>query len=161
ISVLEPVREYRRGQQRPATMLSPLTGLVDAARADSEAARRFSIMVDALVSDAPRFRAEDLRQILTEWRDAGPQLNSIIERSQALPEADPFANDLTDLATIGLEATSYVTENVAPTVQWRAAKLARLEQAAKPKAALEFAVIPSIRLLVIAAAELPALRQLS
>src|SRR6266850_3224184 len=36
VSVVEPVKEYRRYQMRPQTMLSPLTGLVDAARPDSE-----------------------------------------------------------------------------------------------------------------------------
>jgi hypothetical protein len=36
--------------------------------------------------------------------------------------------------------------------------LARLDEAAKPKAALEFVVITSVRKLVIAAAELPEIR---
>ncbi len=161
VSVLAPVKEYRRGQQRPATMLTPLTGLVDATQADSEAARRFSSMVESLLSDAPRFRVEAVRQALTEWRDAGPELNSIIERAPALHEAKPLADDLSDIAAIGLEATSYLTDGVTPTSQWRDAKLARLEQAARPKAALEFAVIRSVRLLVIAAAELPSLQQSS
>jgi hexosaminidase len=161
VSVLEPVKEYHRGQQRPSTMLSPLTGLVDAARPDSEAARRFSIMVDALLSDAPRFRVAAVRQVLDEWRDAGPELNAIIERAPALREAQPLADDLSDIATIGLEAAGYLADGVAPTAQWREAKLARLEQAAKPKAALEFANIRSVKMLVIAAAELPSLQQLS
>ena len=163
VSVLEPVKEYRRGQQRPSTMLSPLAGLVDAARPDSKASRRFSLMVDGLLSDAPRFQtyAGDLRQSLTKWRAAEPELGAIIERAPALREAQPLANDLSDIATIGLEATSYLADGVAPTTQWRDAKLARIEQAAKPKAALEFAVIPSVRQLVIAAAELPSLQQLS
>jgi hexosaminidase len=161
VSVLEPVKEYRRGQQRPATMLTPLTGLVDAARPDSEAARRFSAAVDALLSDAPRFRAEAVRQALSEWRDAGPELNSIIERAPALHESKPLADDLADIAAIGLEATSYLTDGVAPTAEWRDTRLARLDQAAKPKAALEFAVIRSVKLLVIAAAELPSLQQSS
>src|SRR5215204_4745822 len=47
-SVVEPVKEYRRYQQRPQTMLSPLTGLVDAARPDSAASRSFSRRVDLL-----------------------------------------------------------------------------------------------------------------
>ena len=142
-------------------MLSPLTGLVDAAQADSETARQFSNMVEALLSDAPHFRAEEVRRVLMGWRDAGPELNSILERAPALHEARPLVDDLSDMATIGLEATSYLTDNVAPTIQWRDASLARLEQAAKPKAALEFATVPSLRLLVIAAAELPSLQQLS
>ena len=161
VSVLEPVKEYHRGQQRPSTMLAPLTGLVDAARPDSEAARRFSALVGAVLSDAPRFRVEAVRQPLTEWRDAGPKLNSIIERAPALREAQPLADDLSDIAALGLEATSYLKDGVGPTMQWRDASLARLEQAAKPKAALESAIIGSIRQLVIAASELPSLRQLS
>src|SRR5207244_4851112 len=54
-SITEPVKEYRRYQMRPQTMLSPLTGLVDAARPDSEMARQFVANVDAFLSDAPRF----------------------------------------------------------------------------------------------------------
>ena len=45
-------------------MLSPLTGLVDAARPDSEAARQFAEMVDGFLADAPRlrlYRSEILR----------------------------------------------------------------------------------------------------
>src|SRR5205807_10343316 len=99
VSVIEPVKEYRRGQQRPSTMLSPLTGLVDAARPDSEEARRFATMVDGLTSDAPRFRlyAEEIQLTLTQWRDAGPQLNAMIERAPALREAQPLATDLSDI----------------------------------------------------------------
>jgi hexosaminidase len=161
VSLVEPVKEYRRGQQRPSTMLSPLTGLVDAAHADSETARQFSNMVEALLSDAPHFRAEEVRRVLIGWRDAGPELNSILERAPAVHEARPLVDDLSEMARIGLEATSYLTGTVAPTTQWRDSSLARLEQAAKPKAALEFAIVPSMRLLVIAAAELPSLQQLS
>jgi hexosaminidase len=37
-SVVEPVKEYRRSQAHPATMLAPLTRLIDAATPDSRAA---------------------------------------------------------------------------------------------------------------------------
>jgi uncharacterized protein YhaN len=142
-------------------MLSPLTGLVDAAQADSETARQFSIMVEALLSDTPHFRVEEVRRLLRQWRDAGAELNSIVERAPALREARPLVDDLSEIARIGLEATSYLTDGVAPTTQWRDASLARLEQAGKPKAAVEFTIVPSMRLLVVAAAELPSSQQLS
>jgi hexosaminidase len=161
LSVIEPVKEYRRGQQRPATMLSPLTGLVDAAPADSQAGRNFSIMVEALLSDAPRFRPAEVRRVLTQWREAGPELKSTLQRAPALHEAQPLADDLSEIARIGLEATSYLTNNVAASAEWRDASLARLDLAVKPKAALEFAIIPSLRQLVFAAAELSSLQQLS
>jgi hexosaminidase len=163
VSVIEPVKEYRRGQMRPATMLNPLTGLIDAARPDSEAARRFAAMVDAMLSDAPRFNAhqESIRKTLTEWRDARPALDVIIARSPFLREAEPLAKDLSDIGLAGLEAISYLSSNVTPTAEWRAAQLARLAEAARPKAALEFAVITSVKQLVIAAAELPQLKTTS
>jgi hypothetical protein len=53
---------------------------------------------------------------------------------------------------------SHLSAGDAGTAEWRDAQLARLDEAAKPKAALEFVVIKSVRKLVIAAAELPQLK---
>jgi hexosaminidase len=161
VSVVEPVKEYRRYQQRPQTMLSPLTGLIDAARPDSDAARRFAWAVDALLSDAPRFEShsQQIRNALTQWRNAGPELEVLMEKSPALHEARPLASDLSALGTIGLEALSYLSRGASPTAEWRDARLSAIENASKPKAALEFSITTSIRQLVIAASELPRLRQ--
>jgi hypothetical protein len=52
---------------------------------------------------------------------------------------------------------AYLSAGETPPAQWRDAQLAKLDEAAKPKAALEFVVISSVRKLVIAAAELPQL----
>jgi hexosaminidase len=162
-ALVEPVKEYRRGQEKPSTMLSPLTGLVDAARPDSAAARKFSRMVDDLISDAPRFQASttDLRISLNEWRAAEPALNSIIDRSAALREARPLSGDLGNLGTIGLEALSFLNQNASPPNGWREAKLAQLDAIAKPKAALEFPAATAVRKLVIAAAEQSELKNMS
>ena len=157
VSVIEPVKEYRRYQERPQTMLSPLTGLVDAARPDSQAARRFAAMVDGLLSDAPRYQLyrSDINASLTAWRDAGAALDPMIDRAPALQEARPFARNLTDIATAGLEATAYISSGDTASTAWRDAQLAKLDEAAKPKAALELVVISSLRKLVNAAAEPP------
>ncbi len=156
-SVVEPVKEYQRYQVRPQTMLSPLTGLVDAARPDSDAARQFTAMVEGLLSDAPRFGLyrSDIRDSLTAWRDAGMALDPIIDRAPALQEARPLARNLADVAAAGLEAIAYLSAGNAATSAWRDAQLAKLDEAAKPKAALELVIIPSVRKLVIAAAEPP------
>lgn len=160
VSVVEPVKEYQRYQQRPQTMLSPLTGLVDAARPDSEVARRFAALVNELLFDTPRFesRAMEIENILEEWRNAGTELEATIDASPALLEAKPLAIDLSELGTAGLEALSFLKRGVAPSIEWRDSRLALLEQAAKPKAALEFPIIPSVKELVIAASELPQLK---
>ena len=158
-SIVEPVKEYRRYQMRPQTMLSPLTGLVDTARPDSEAARQFAANVDAFLSDAPRFALyrPNLERTLLEWQSAGRALGPMIDRSPALQEARPLANDLSAIANAGLEAMSQLSTGAAATMEWRNAQLSRLDEAAKPKAALEFVVLTSVRKLVIAAGELPQL----
>jgi hexosaminidase len=155
VSVLEPVKEYRRGRQRPTTMLSPLTSLVDAARPDSEAARRFAALVNGLLADAPRFQAgrDELAQVFAEWRDARPAIEAMSERSAALRDAGPLAQDLSDMGAMGLEALSHLSSGTAPNEGWQASAAALLERAAKPRAAVEFAVVPSFGQLIKAAAE--------
>ena len=120
-SLVEPVKEYRRGEQRPQAMISPLTGLVDAARPDSKKSRQFAKMVDAFISDAPRFQssASDLRSTLTCWRDAEVSLNILFERAAALREAKPLAGDLGNLGEIGLEALTFISTDVPPPPGWR------------------------------------------
>lgn len=162
-SIIEPVKEYRRYRMRPQTMLSPLTGLVDAARPDSEMARQFAANVDAFLSDAPRFALyrSDLEHTMAEWQTASRALGPMIDRSPALQEARPLANNLSAIAEAGLEAMSYLSAGSAPTAEWGKTQLARLDEAAKPGAALEFVVITSVRKLVIAAAELPQLNSIT
>ncbi len=157
VALVEPVKEYRRYQQRPQTMLSPLTGLVDAARPDSDEARRFAAMVESFLSDSPRFRLNrsDLRDSLDRWRDAGTALGPMIDRAPALQETRPLVANLADVATAGLEAIAYLSTGEAASAEWRDAQLSKLDEAAKPKAALELVVVPSVRKLVIAAAGPP------
>lgn len=153
VGLLEPVKEYRRYQQRPQTMLSPLTGLVDAARPDSEAARKFAATVDRVLADGPRLEMNEVRDTLSKWKDTSSLLDPMMERSPGLHEARPFAKDLADVATIGLEAITYLSAGNSASQQWRDAQLAKLDEAAKPKAALELVVVPSIKKLVVAAAK--------
>jgi hexosaminidase len=159
-SVIEPVKEYRRYQMRPQTMLSPLTGLIDAARPDSETSRQFNSIVDAFLFDAPRFALykQNITDTLVDWRASGLTLGPMIDRSPALQEARPLASNLSDIAEAGLQAMSYLSAGNAATTEWRDAQLAKLDEAAKPKAALEFVVTPGVRKLVIAAAELSQLK---
>jgi hexosaminidase len=157
VSVIEPVKEYRRYQMRPQTMISPLTGLVDAARPDSDAARQLAFMVEGFLSDAPRFRLyrSDIRDSLVSWRDAGIALGPMIDRAPALEEGRPLAKNLADVAAAGLEAMAYLSAGDVATTEWRDAQLAKLDEAAKPKAALELVIVASVRKLVVAAAALP------
>ena len=155
VSVIEPVKEYRRYQQRPQNMLSPLTGVVDAATPDAEGARKFSWMVKEFLNDGPRYQLyrPELSQMLAEWQSAGASLGPIIDRSPSLKEIKPHAHNLSQLGDVGLEAVSYLKLGMPPPRDWRETTLAKVEEAAKPYGALEFVVISSVKQLVNAAAE--------
>jgi hexosaminidase len=162
VSVVEPVKEYRRNPNRTATMLSPLTRLIDAARPDSEAARRFEAQVNGLLSDAPRFQMnrDRIKATLSEWRDVRPALDVIIDTSPILREAEQLPRALAEVGNAGLEALSYISADVAPPDGWREARMTALDEAAKPKAEVEFAMIGAVRKLVILAAEMPGLKSI-
>jgi hypothetical protein len=68
--------------------------------------------------------------------------------------------DLSDIGDAGLEALSYLAADVPPPIEWRAAKLAMLEQASKPRAEVEFAIIDPIRRLVVLAAAISELKNI-
>jgi len=156
VSAIEPVKEYRRYEMRPQTMLNPLTGVIDATTPDSETGRRFSLMVRQFLADAPRYqlyRAE-LSLMLSDWQTSGAQLNAVIERSPALMEIKPLAQNLTQLGEIGLQALSYLKSGVVAPRDWRETTMARLEEAAKPHSALEFVVVSGVKELVLASSEL-------
>ena len=156
VSVIEPVKEYRRYQMRPQTMVSPLTGVVDAAVPDSEVARRFNWMVSEFLNDAPRYqlyRAE-LIQMLAEWQTASAALEPLIDRSPSLKEVKPLAQNLSVLGETGLEAISYLKLGMPPPRDWRETSLAKVNGVAKPYAALEFAIIAGTKQLVNAAGDI-------
>jgi hypothetical protein len=88
-------------------------------------------------------------------------LEVLIDKSPALQEARPLAHDLSDIGAAGLAAMSYLKTGVAPSAEWRDAQLAKLDQAANPKAALEFPIIPGVRQLIIAASEMPQLKSMT
>jgi hexosaminidase len=155
VDVVEPVKYYNRGRTHPSTQFTPLTRLVDAARADAPYRRQLAAMVESLLNDAPRFNAyrASLAETFGAWRDLRPSLDVVIDRSPVLREAAPLAKDLSELGTAGLEALAYLTSRTVPTEEWRQSRLALLDEARKPKAEVEFVITPALRQLIIAAAE--------
>jgi len=156
VSVIEPVKEYRRYEMRPQTMLSPLTGAVDATTPDSEAGRKFSWMVTEFLDDAPRYQLyrPELSQMLADWQTSGASLVPLIDRSPSLREIKPLADNLSVLGETGLEAISYLKLGMPPPKEWRETSIAKLDEAAKPYGALEFVVVAGVKQLVLAAAEM-------
>ncbi len=161
VSVIEPVKGYMRYQVRKQNMLSPLTGLVDAAQADAPNARIFNNSVDELIGNNSPQNTQKIRKMLTDWNEAQFKLAPMTTSAAALAEAKPLVENWRNLNAIGLEAISYLEKNETPTAEWRDAKMKMLDEIAKPKAALEFAVLPGMKMLIVAAMEMPELKNLS
>ena len=158
VSIIEPVKEYKRYQVRPQNMLSPLTGLIDAAQADAPNARIFNNAVDEMLSDNDTAK---VRAILTEWKNAQAKLLPMLNDAVALAEAKPLIENWQSLNAIGLEAIEYLKKNQTPSANWLDSKMTMLNELGKQKAGLEFAVSPGVKMLVVAANEMPSLKNMS
>jgi len=151
VSLVEPVKVYRRYQVRPQTMLSPLTGLIDAAQADAAGARKFNELVGKIaVRKSLSSHAAKLKIIFAEWKNTGIELKAVFEKAPALAEAKQFSTDLQELGDIGLATVELLETAKTSDSEWREAKLARLAEIAKQKAGLEFQVIEAMKVLVVA-----------
>jgi hexosaminidase len=152
--VVEPVKDYSREElaTTPATSMTPLNRLVDAARPESATAREFSAMVDQFVAgkadDATKSR---MRKLLMTWRDNQEKLQPFEINSFLLKEAVPISQNLSALGAAGLQAMDYISDGKTPSGDWTKELMALAEQAKKPQAQLLLMVAPPIEKLIQAA----------
>ena len=150
--VVEPVKGYARGELAAArpTSADPLIRLVDAARPESDTARRFAGLVDAYLADASRSSktSVQIRKLLTAWRDQHADLQPLFDNSFLLKEAQPLSEDLSALADAGLDALAALDRGERLPDAWKTAQLATVERAKKPKAQLLLMVAASVQKLI-------------
>jgi hexosaminidase len=151
--VVEPVKDYNREELAvvEATNLSPLNRVIDATRPESMTARRFGNLVDALIGGHADSEAkQEVRASLIRWRDNQSNLQPLESQSFLLTEIVPLSQDLTAVATTGLQALDYLDRGERAPDAWATQQFAFLEQAQKPKAQLLLMVVPSVQKLVAA-----------
>ena len=159
--VVEPVKGYSREKTASTepTSATPLNRLIDAARPESDTARRFANLVDAVVSgqsNTPQSKAE-IRAMLTRWRDNQAKLEPLLQNSFLLKEADPVSRNLSAVSAAGLRALDYLESGERAPEAWKAQQLALLEQAKKPSAQLLLMIAPSVQKLIqVSAGEIAA-----
>jgi hexosaminidase len=149
--VVEPVKDYTREEIATveATSLSPLNRVVDAARPESDTARHFADLVDALIAgQADPSAKQEVRTLLIRWRDNQTNLQALGTQSFLLTEIIPLAQDLSAVATTGLQALDYLDRGERASDDWATQQFAVLAEAQKPKAQLLLMVAPSVQKLV-------------
>jgi hexosaminidase len=153
--VVEPVKQYRRGQMRRVTQDMPLDRLVDAARPESIAARTFRRGVDLLLLTPAGSRDDGaLRATLTAWSANHERLDPVLAASPRAREARSLSRDLSAMASAGLQALDALRADQAQPAAWAESANRLLDHAAKPRAELELTALPGVRKLVLAAARL-------
>jgi hexosaminidase len=149
--VAEPVKDYTREEIATveATSLSPLNRVVDAARPESDTARHFADLVDVLIAgQADPSAKQEVRTLLIRWRDNQSNLQALGTQSFLLTEIIPLAQDLSAVATTGLQALDYLDRGERASDDWATQQFAVLAEAQKPKAQLLLMVAPSVQKLV-------------
>lgn len=156
VSLVEPVKEYRRFQVRPQTMLSPLTGLIDAAQADAIGAREFNKAVNEMLTRKNSGdNAKKIAAILMNWARVQKELQDLPNKAPALAEAKQLFTDFQTLTKIAQDShwTLTMPQNPRQTAAWREEQLKILDEISKPKAGLEFVVVESVKKMVVEASE--------
>lgn len=154
--VIEPVKDYTRGQTAPAVPSSatPMNRVVDAVPLESDAGRRFSDLVDQFLAVACHDPAAEarLRAQLMTWRDNDAILQPLAQRSFLVKEVAATSQDLATLGAAGLAALDAIAKGQPAPDSWKAQQLATLEPVKKPKAQLLLIPAPAVQKLIEAVA---------
>jgi hexosaminidase len=151
VDVLEPVKGYARESLAAVepTSLTPLNRAIDAARPESLTARRFSILVDSIISGQLKSPAEyEVRAMLTKWKGNDDKLRPLAEKSSLVQEVAPLSQNLSALAAAGLQALEYLDRGEKAPTDWRDQQVAVAQQAIQPKAQLLLMVASPIQKLI-------------
>jgi hexosaminidase len=166
VDVIEPVKQYHRGQQQPAfTQHTPLNTLADCARPESEVARKFGENERVFLAIAAKGNSADaserkqqseafaaMKSQLHEWQEAGTAAALFFSRRPSDGGGRVVAQTLAGIS----EAASRALETLhSPGSRvdgaWRAAQLAALDRAAQSHDAIELPIVDPVRRLVTAA----------
>ncbi|MEQ8576249.1 MAG: family 20 glycosylhydrolase, partial [Fulvivirga sp.] len=147
VEVVEPMKGYTRnpGGTMYATY-SPFTLWADAATADAKVAREFNHNV-ALYLDG-RFDAKALNEQLTIWKANHTKVLSLIELSPVLLEIKELSENLSAIATVGLEAIAFIEKDIAPPAKWYETSKKSLEAARENGGRTELQVVSGIKMLL-------------
>jgi len=147
--ISEPVKGYgRHSQGKVYTSLAPLTRFVDACFAESLEARNFKKLVEKFIKDRDLRQAEEIKNWLNLWINNHEEICQLAAKSPVLKEIVPLSEKLVNLSQMGIEAVELLLFNTKADPSWLQIKLKELEEARKPQAECQLAILPAIELLL-------------
>jgi hexosaminidase len=94
-----------------------------------------------------------LRQRFLSWQAAMPRLLEDVQETPRLSDAALRAEQLGELAEVGLSALTYLQTHTMPPAGWQAQQMSILDATEQPSALVRFTFLHSMRKLVLAAAQ--------
>jgi len=154
VDVIEPVKIYSRHSQGVKyTQYSPYTRVVDAARPESDRARKFNKCVQEYLKSKNVEKEKAIKYWLDTWRINHEKLLPIISQSPIIKEIEPLSQNLADISQVGLEALKLLSDGNSASSKWLDKANALIESAKEPYGQTEIHVIEGIENLVEATEE--------
>lgn len=147
--VVQPPKGYQRQELRRFGDFTPLNRMDDAVPPESETARVFDGIARRIASGkATPGDWQQAYQWLELWRDNDSKLQPILAQSSLTQDLAPVSRNLSQVATVGIQALDDLKNNRPVNADLRNRNLEFLQDAAKPHTVLLLMVAPSVEILV-------------
>lgn len=151
--VVQPPVGYQREELKEYDWYSPLNHLVDAVPPESQTARKFKNVVEAIVAgNATAEQYQAAKEWLTLWRDNDAKLQPSLKHSDITAELAPLSQSLSQVSAIGLRALDDLQNHRVSDASTTQNDTQTLKVAEKPQAVLRNMVVAPVETLVRAAA---------
>lgn len=151
--VVQPPVGYQREELKEYDWYSPLNHLVDAVPPESQTARKFKNVVEAIVAgNATPDQYQAAKEWLTLWRDNDAKLQPSLKYSDITAELAPLSQSLSQVSAIGLRALDDLQNHRVSDASTTQNDTQTLKVAEKPQAVLRNMVVAPVETLVRAAA---------
>ena len=149
LSVTMPVSFGQRSRIQGTTQLTPLTGLVDAARPDPWARSRLNRLAREVAANPAGTipQREELARTFTGWRPLAREVASLGDSMPLARDGVPAALALGRLGDLGLQALEYLEDGGAPAT-WKVQAMASLDTLAGPQGLLRLVGVEAVRTLL-------------
>ena len=147
-SVLQPIGFDQRYQQQHTSQLTPMDHLIDAVRPDPPSRHGMELLVREYLAGNDPEAGNKLQAIFERWIAAAPQAQALMSASPLLRDAQPRAQQLADLGTMGQEALHYISQHQNAPAGWVEGRLTLIDEAQKPAGLVRFTVLDPLRELV-------------
>lgn len=120
VDILEPVKIYQRHFQGVKyTSFSPYSRIVDAARPESETARKFKILLSRYKHNSDSSAFNEIKNYLYIWKNNHQKLLKDIEVSPIIKEIEPLSELLSKISEKALDCIDYIAVNKPIEEDWK------------------------------------------